>query len=168
MEAGDCTASNCKEHEGPNGFAGIVQVLQSQLYHRVIGGVVDGTDNGAAADTERHNDKADAENGIEFANEFIDGEQCCQEEIDEHHNDPELFVECRRGHIGNQTSGTDHKYDADHHEQNNRENAHDLFHTVAKVFAGDLRNRGTVIADREHTRKIIVYAAGKNSTKDYP
>ena len=171
VEAGDGAAGHGDEHEAPDGSSGgvhVVEVGPDLRNHKL------GLGDDAEAHAHSHDDKADAEDGVNLTDDLIDGDKGCDEVVDQNDNEPE-----QRGgenaavaavlEQGDQQSGGAHgKHRAHHDQQHHGEHTHDVLHHGAQVLAGNLGNGGAVVALAHHAGEVVVDAAGKDGAEGNP
>ena len=131
VEAGDRAAGNRDEHKAPDGRARRVHAAE------VIPDLRDdisrvGED--AKDDTDGHDNQADAEHGVDLADDRIDGDKGRDEVVGQNDDQPEQ----QRGHhagctalaaqLNDQTGRADGKHGAHHDQQHNREHTHHVLH----------------------------------------
>ena len=171
VEAGDGAAGHSDEHEGPNG--GPIGMHVGKVVPDFRDHIV-GIGEHTKAHAHGHDDQADAEEGIDLADDLIDGNKGCDEIVDQDQNQPKQLVGQNVGETGvgeqqlDQTGGTNGKHGAHHDQQHHAEHTHDVLHAVAKIDAGDLGNRSAVVALRQHAGEIVVYAAGEDGAEGDP
>ena len=171
VEARDSAAGHRDEHETPDGLAGGLHVVEvgPQLGDDVVG-----VGHDAEADAHRHDDQADAEDGVNFADDLVDGQEGGDEVVGQNDPQPELGAGDNAGEAAvleqgdDQAGGTDCKDGADHDQQHDAEYAHDVLHAVAEVDAADLRDGSAVVTLGQHTREIVVDAAGEDGAEGDP
>ena len=130
MEAGQRAAGNGDEHQREDGQA--LGVLVGPL-----GGIVEfrAADEHHHGDAHGHEDQDGPENGVEAADDLVDGHNGRQEVIGEDHADPEGEVQGGGGQLGQQGGRGGHEDHAHQDEQHHGEDAHDLFGGAAQVVA---------------------------------
>ena len=131
METGDSTAGNGDEHEAPDGSARRMHAAKVIPDLRDgVGGI--GED--AEDDTDGHDDQADAKDGVDLANDGINGDKGCNKVVHQNNDEPE---QQRGEHAGSaalaaqlhdQAGGAHREHGAHHDEQHHREHAHDVLH----------------------------------------
>ena len=90
------------------------QVFEGQLHHWP-GGIMEHC---GAADAEGHDDQADAEEGVQLADDLVDGEHGCQEVVDQNDDGPESDAEGAWRQQGQKAGRPYHEDDADTQQQN--------------------------------------------------
>ena len=85
MEAGDRAAGDRDEHEAPD--RGALRMHVGEVTPDLRNGVALGED--AQSNAERHDDQADAEEGINLADDLVNGQEGCDEVVDQDQNQPE-------------------------------------------------------------------------------
>ena len=168
MEAGNSAASHGDEHEAPDGSALRMHVIEVAPD---LGDLVAlGEDTQAYADG--HDDQADAEDGVDLADQLVDGQEGGDEVVDQDQDQPEHLAAQNAGGIGaqqlQQASGANSKHGADHDQQNHGEHTHYVLHGLAQVDAGDFGDGDAVIPLGQHTGEIVVDAAGKDGAEGDP
>ena len=169
MEAGDGPAGHGDEHEAPDGGAGGVHVVQviPQLGDDVVG-----VGNHAEGHAHGHNDQADAEHGVDLADDLVHRDEGGDEVVDQDENEPEHLVgQDAAGVLAQQLeqAGGAHGKDGAHHdEQHHAEHPHDVLHAAAQVDTGDLRDGRTLVTLREHPGEVVVDAAGEDGAEGDP
>ena len=170
MEAGDSAAGDGDEHEGPDrGSLGVhVGEVGKDLGDAAV-------DDGAESNADSHDDQADAEQGVNFADDLVNGDEGRDEVVDQDDREPEGGLEddtaldaavLEQG--DKQAGGADGEDGADHDQQDDGEDAHDVLHRAAEVDAGDLGDGGAVVALGQHAGKVVMNSAGENSTEGDP
>ncbi|CCY05958.1 unknown [Eggerthella sp. CAG:1427] len=171
MEAGDSTAGHGDEHEAPHG--GSAGMHGAEVVPQLGNGVLR-LDKDTDDHAHRHNDQADTKQGINLADDLVDGQEGGDEVIDQHDNQPE-----QRG--GDDTVGAavleqgddqagraNSKHRTHHNQQHHAEHTHDVLHEAAQIDAGDLGDGGTVVALAHHTGEIVVDAASEDGAEGDP
>ena len=119
-----------------------------------------------------HDDQADAEDGVDLADQLVDGQEGGDEVVDQDQDQPEHLAAQNAGGIGaqqlQQTGGADCEDGTDHNQQHHGEHTHYVLHGLAQVDAGDLGDGDAVIPLGQHTGEIVVDAAGKDRTEGDP
>ena len=171
VETGNCTAGHGDEHEAPN--RGARRMHTTKVIPDLRDGI-SGVGEDAKDDADGHDDQADAEHGVDLADDGVNGNKGCDEVIDQNDDQPE---QGRGHHTGqtavlaqghDQTGRADRKHGTDHDQQHDREHTHDVLHHGAKVFAGDLCDGAAVVALTHHTGEVIVDAACKDGAEGDP
>ena len=131
MEAGDRAAGNRDEHKAPDGRARRVHAAE------VIPDLRDGigrVGEDAKDDTDGHDDQADAEHGVDLADDRIDGDKGRNEVVGQNDDQPEQQRSHHAGYaalaaqLNDQTGRADGEHSAHHDQQHNREHAHHVLH----------------------------------------
>ena len=170
MEAGDRTAGNGDEHEAPDRSALRVEV--GEVVPDLGDLIALGEDTKTHA--ERHDDEADTEHGVDLTDNLVDGQERCDEVVDQDQNQPEELAgeDTGAAAVGAQqldeAGGADSEHGADHHEQHHAEHAHDVLHCAAEVDTGDLGDGSAFVTLAHHTGEIVVNRTGKNRTEGDP
>ena len=170
MEAGDRAAGDGDEHEAPDRSALRVEV--GEVVPDLGDLIALGEDTQSHA--ERHNDQADTEQGVNLTDDLVDGQERCDEVVDQDQDQPEQLAGHNAGAaaVGEQqldeAGGADSEHGADHHEQHHAEHAHDVLHCAAEVDTGDLGDGSAFVTLAHHTGEIVVNRTGKNRTKGDP
>jgi len=105
----------------------------------------------AEAYAQGHNQQRGTEEGIETADEGVDGQQCGQHAIEEDEGEPQPFPRGEVhapdavGHRGEQAGGGGDEDSADQDEQHDTEHAHSLTGGRAQLIADHLGQRGSVL-----------------------
>ena len=115
-----------------------------------------------------HDAKDGAKNGIEIADNLVDGHDCGNKVIGKDHADPECEVHIGWREFCKQARGRGDKDHADQDEQDNREDAHDLLEGVAKVVADNGGHVGALVANGKHPGHIVMHRAGKDAADNDP
>ena len=131
-------------------------------------------DKDADGNAHSHDDQADAEQGIDFADDLIDRQECGDKVVHQHENQPEQggsdnaggAAVFEQGH--DEAGGADSEHGAHHDKQHHAEHAHDVLHEAAQINAGDLRDRGTAVALTHHAGEVIVNTAGEDGAERNP
>ena len=121
-----------------------------------------------AADAEGHDDQADAEEGVQLADDLVDGEHGCQEVVDQNDDGPESDAEGAWRQQGQKAGRPYHEDDADTQQQNDGKDAHQGFHERSQINSDDFGNAGAVVALRKHAAQIIVDCPGEDGAKYDP
>ena len=170
MEAGDRAAGDGDEHKAPDRSGLRVEV--SEVVPD-LGDLV-----ALGEDTERHaechDDEADAEQGVDLTNDLVDGQERCDEVVDQDQNQPEELAGKDAGAAAlgaqqlDEAGGADSEHGADHHEQHHAEHAHDVLHCAAEVDTGDLGDGSAFITLAHHTGEVVMDCTGKDGTEGDP
>ena len=165
MEAGDGAAGDGDEHEGPDGSAGgmLVAEVLPQLRHHIVAGEEHG-----AGNAQSHDDQADAEDGVQLADDLVDGNEGGDHIVDHDDPQPEGGVQMLGGQHGQQTGGAGGEDDTAHDQQDHGEHTHDLAHTVAQVVAGQLGDGSAAVAHGQHTAEVVMDSTGEDTAEDDP
>ena len=125
-------------------------------------------------DAHRHDDEADTEDGIDLADDLVDGEEGGDEVVHQDDDEPEkgggdeagvaAFLE----ELHDEAGGAHGEDSAHHHQQHHAENAHDVLHGAAQIDAGDLGDRGAVVTDAHHAGEVVMHRAGKDGAEGDP
>ena len=95
---------------------------------------VGGIGEDAEDDTDGHDDQADAKDGVDLANDGINGDKGCNKVVHQNDDEPE---QQRGEHAGSaaltaqlhdQACGTHREHSTHHDEQHHREHTHDVLH----------------------------------------
>ena len=175
METGNGPASDGDEHHRENGFGALAGHFRyvhvghafPDFRHGTRGGET-GMVNQAAHDAEGHEKQADAEDGVNPADQLVDGKQGRQQEIDEDDGAPERDVEAFGGQVGQKPGGTGHEDRAAHDHEQDADDAAELFHAFPQVFAGDFRDVPAIVADGKHAGHVVVDGSPENAADDNP
>ena len=139
-----------------------------------LGDLVGGVGHDAKAHTHGHDDEADAEDGVDLADDLVDGQEGGDEVVGQDDPQPELGVGDDAAEAAvleqgdDQAGGADRKDGAHHDQQHDAEHAHDVLHPVAEVDAAHLRDGRAVIPLRQHAGEIVVDAAGEDGAEGDP
>ena len=89
VETRDRAAGHRDEHKAPDGLAGGLHVVEvgPQLRNYIVG-----IDKDADADAHSHDDQADAKDGVDFADDLIDGQEGGDEVVSQDDPQPDLGV----------------------------------------------------------------------------
>ena len=171
MEAGNGAAGHSDEHEGPDSLSGGMHIGE-------VGPDLGDHKLGLGEDTHRdahsHDDQADAEQGIDLADDLVNRDESRHEVVHQDDHQPEQGGGHQAGGAvvleqgDDQAGGTHGKHGAHHDQQDHGENAHDVLHDLAQIDAADLGDGSAVVALRQHTGKIVVDAAGKDGAEGDP
>ena len=170
MEAGDRAAGDGDEHEAPDRSALRVEV--GEVVPDLGDLIALGEDTQSHA--ERHNDQADTEQGVDLTDDLVDGQERCDEVVDQDQDQPEQLAGHNAGAAAvgeqqlDQTGRADRKDRTDHDEQHHAEHAHDVLHRAAEVDTGDLGDGSAFVTLAHHTGEIVVDRTGKNRTEGDP
>ena len=171
VEAGDSAAGDGDEHKAPD--RGAARMHGTEVIPDLGDGVLrlDKDTNGHA---NGHDDQADTEQGVNLADDLVDGDKGGDEIIRQHNNQPEQRCRDDTGRTGvleqryDQARRADSKHGADHDQQHHAEHTHHVLHEAAEVDAGDLGDGSAVVALAHHAGEIIVHTAGENRTEGNP
>ena len=129
MESGDRAAGNRDKHERPDRQPFRMQILQGDF-----GDLIAAKDN-TAQYADRHHDQDHAERGIQFPDQFVDRQQCCQHIVQQDHNNPQVFVQEPRRQARDQRRRTVDKDRTAKDQQEHGENPHDPSGSLPQVHA---------------------------------
>ena len=139
-----------------------------------LGNGVGGVGKNADGHADCHDDQADAEQGIDLADDLINGKERRDEIVEQNDDQPEQ----RRGNDArmaalleqrhDQAGGADGKHGADHDQKNDAEHAHDVLHRAAEVNAGDLGDGRAFVTLAHHTGEIVVDRTGEDGAEGDP
>ena len=170
MAWGDSAAGNGDEHEGPDG--GSLGVHVGEVGEDF--GDLLAAGQGAEADADSHDDQADAEHGVDLADDLVDGDEGRGEVVGDDDGEPEDLVgqDAAQAAVGgqgdDQTGGADCEHGADHDQQDDGEDAHDVLHRGSEVDAGDLGDGGAVVALGQHAGEVVMHSTGKHGAEGDP
>ena len=121
-----------------------------------------------------HDDQADAEHGVDLADDGINGDKGCDEVVDQDDDQPEQGGGQHTGHTavlaqGNDQAGrADCEHGTNHDQQHDREHTHDVLHDRSEVLAGDLSDGSTLVALAHHTGEVVMHATCKDGAEGDP
>ncbi len=162
VEAADCAAGQGDEKKGPDGLVAGVEVNREiKVWQHGVA-----AEHKCYCEGYGHNQKQCAEYGVEFTDEFINGQDGCEEVVTEDagHEDSGLYA----GESGQQLCGGEYEYNTDQHEQYEREHTHYLTSRHAEVFTDQFGNGCAVVADGEHAAEIVMYCSGEDTADNNP
>ncbi len=162
VETADCAAGQGDEKKGPDGFVAGVEV-----YSEIKVG-----QHGVAAEHKcycegyGHNQQQCAEYGVEFTDEFINGQDGCEKVVTEDagYEDSGFYS----GQAGEQLCRCEHEYNTNQHEQYKCEDAHYLTGSHTEVFTDQFGYGCTIVADGKHTAEVVMYSSGKDTADNDP
>ena len=116
-----------------------------------------------------HKQQSYSEQRIYTADEFIDGEQSCNDVITQDNQGPDEYVIRRTVtcNISQDESRTVHEYRA-HHKQQHGGKEQDKQPAALDLGTYYLGIRGSSLTDGKHTRKIVVDSTRKDTAQHYP
>ena len=116
-----------------------------------------------------HEQQGCGEDGIEFADDLVDGHEGGDQVVDENdaHPDHECGIRAA-GEVTQDDGRAVDEYGADKHQQQDREEQHHRAGPFAKVEADDLRQSGTSVANGQHPGEIVVDGPGENAAEYDP
>ena len=170
METGDSAAGHGDEHEAPDGGAlgmHVGEVVPDLGDHIALGEDADGH-------AHSHDDQADAEDGIDLADDLIDGQEGGDEVVDQDQHQPEQLAGEDAGAVAvgeqqlDQTCRAHGEHGAHHDQQDHAEHAHHVLHGAAQIDAGNLRDGSALVALAEHAGEVIVDSACENGAEGDP
>ena len=130
---------------------------------------------GADAHADGHDDQADAKDGIQFADDFVNGQEGGDEEVDEDDGQPEVLVgqdasaaAIAAAQVSQQAGRADGEHNAHHEQQHGGEHTHNLLHDVAHVHTGQLRNAEALVTHGHEAGSEVMNTAGENGTEGDP
>ena len=148
MEARNGSASYGNKHKRPNGTlrCARVQIGKREFHQRARSRICQRSDRNA----DGHKNKEYAEDRVKARYNLIDGKQRCKKIVNKYNDGPYFYVEPFGGEQGQKAGGPHHKYDADHHKQDDSEYAHNVLHRGAQIFSGNFGDTCAVVAHRQH------------------
>ena len=112
-----------------------------------------------------HEQHGKGEDGIELADNLVDGQHRGDDIIAEDDENPQGGG----APDGMQYLGrTIHKHDAHHDQQEDGENQHHLLRGIAQIFAYQFGQSGTLVAQGEHTAQVVVGGSGEDTAEHNP
>ena len=118
--------------------------------------------------TYRHEQQCDSKQRIDLTDNLIHRQQCSQNIIKEHHDNPESHIQRIRGELSQQSRRTSHKNSTDQNHQNHRETTHNLLGCQSQIASDYFRKAFSAMSQRQHTRQIVVNSTGKYTTQHNP
>ena len=121
-----------------------------------------------------HDDQADAEHGVDLADDGINGDKGCDEVVHQNDDQPEQGGGQHTGHTavlaqGNDQAGrADCEHGTNHDQQHDREHTHDVLHDRSEVTAGDLSDGCAIVALAHHTGEVVMHTACKDGAEGDP
>ncbi len=121
-----------------------------------------------AHDAHGHEEESEAEERVEVADQFVDGEEGGQDVIEEDAGCPERGVEVLRGE-GAEEVGRSADEDGDHHhEEHACEDAHHDLDLLAELRTDDFGERFAAEPQGDHARHEVVDGSGEDSAEHNP
>ena len=122
----------------------------------------------AAQHAEGHDNQDDAEDGIQLADQLVDGKQRRQHIIDQDDRDPELLIQGRGGQPRDQRRRAVDEYRSRQDQKHDGEHAHHPFGRAAQIDAGELGDGIAPVAAGDHAGHIIVHRAAQDRAEYDP
>ena len=171
MEAGDGAAGDHDEEAWPDGqLLGMLGLEERVEVHRGQHLVALGEE--GRDEAEGHEDEQGAEEGVDAADERVDGQHRGAHVVgeDDAGPAPERDVADDRGILdaGEQAGGTGGEDGADHDEQDEAEDHGEGHDEVAEVAGDDFGVGGSPVAQADHAGDEVVHSAGEDGAEDDP
>ena len=122
-----------------------------------------------------HKQQGECEQGVNLSDNLIDRHHRGNDIIHEDDNNPECTVtqypdawHTAQAQFLQQQSRTVHKHGSYHHQQENRENQHNLLWGITQVFSNNLRQVSATVTNTQHTAQIVVRSTCKDTSEDNP
>ena len=112
-----------------------------------------------------HEEHGESEDGVELADNLVDGQQGGDDVVGEDEAHPTY---CGPAEVFEHEGGAIDEDDADHHEQEDGEDEHHALGGGAQVGAYELGEVGAIVAYGEHAGEIVVDGAGEDAAEDNP
>ena len=168
METRNGTTGNSDEHQRPDWFftSCRIKVCKRNFHHRAFARM----NHCRNCNADCHKNQTDTENRIKASNNFINRKQCCKEIINKNDYCPGFYIKERitSSQLCKKSSRSYHKYNTNHYKQYQTKNTHDILHCLAHVLTSNFCNTCTVIANRKHSRHIVMNTTGQNCTEYNP
>ena len=165
MEAGNSAAGDNDEEAGPDTQSLGMRAVEEAVHgHMGQDRVALGKESHGQADG--HEDEQGCEERIDAANENVNGKNCGTDIVNEDNGRP--GHERQRRDRGQQRGGTGGKDSADHDQQNQGKNDHELADAFAEVAADDFRIGCAAVTQGHHAGDEVVHGARENAAKNYP
>ena len=113
----------------------------------------------------RHKQQRESEQRIHLTDDLIDRQHRRDDIIAENDNHPHDGLTT---HAMQDLGRRIHKHRTYHHQQQYGEHEHHALGGLAQIAADELRQSGSPMTHREHTRQIVVRGAGKDTAEDDP
>ncbi len=123
-------------------------------------------DNQTDDKADRHEDQQGAEDGVEAADDLVDGDYGREDVVGKNRHDP--VDQIGGGEVGEQPRRAQHEHHADQHQQHHGEQVHEVFGGIAQMLTDDGRYRGTSGAHRQHAGEVVVNRTGEDAAEDDP
>ncbi len=162
VEAGHSTTGDGDEEQRPERQLGRVQVGE---VHPCVVEALAGDDE-ADDEADRHEYQQCAEDGVEAADDLVDGHYGRQDVVGEDGHDP--VDQIGGGQVGQQARRAQHENHAHQHQQDYGEQVHEVLGGVAQVLTDHGRHRGALGAYRQHAGEVVVYRTGEDAAKHDP
>ena len=162
VETADCAAGQGDEKKGPDGF-----ITGVEVYSEIkVGQHFVTAEHECDSKGYGHDQQQCAEQGVEFTDEFIDGQNGSEEVVTEDagYEDSGLYA----GQSGEQLCGSEYEYNTDQHKQYECENTHQLTCGHAEVFTDQFGYGCAVVADGKHTAEVVMDCSGEDATDNDP
>ena len=95
-------------------------------------------------------------------------QQCSQNIIRKHNDNPERSIQTFRRQFRQQSRRTGHKNRTDQNHQDNGETSHYLFRRKSQIASDNFRQTLALMTQGKHSGKIIVHRPGKNTSQHNP
>ncbi len=131
-------------------------------------GVVEAFAGGDQANDEadRHEDQQGAEDGIEAADDLVDGDYGREDVVGKDCHNP--VDQIGGGEVGEQPCRAQHKYHAHQHQQHHGKQVHEVLGGGAQMLTDHGWHRGPLGAHRQHAGEVVMYRTGEDAAKDDP
>ena len=114
-----------------------------------------------------HGHQRHAEDRVDAADDLVDGQQRGDKVVDQDDPDPCGTGDARRDLV-KQLRGAEHEDRTHQHEQQHREDTHELAHAAAEIAPDNLGNAQSVVAYEHHARKIVVHGPHEDAAEGDP
>ena len=115
-----------------------------------------------------HKQQRQGENGINLADNLVDGQHRGQHIIKEDHHNPKSGVQHLGRQIGQQARRPCHKDGTHQHHQNDRKHAHHLLGGHTQVAADKFGKALAIMTHGEHTGQIVMHGSRKDASQHNP
>ena len=162
METGDGTTGDGDEQQRPERQIRRVQVGE------VHPGVVEALagDDEADDEADRHEDQQRTEDGVEAADDLVDGDDGREDVVGEDGRNP--VDQIGGGEVGEQARRAQDEDHAHQHQEHHGKEVHEVLGGGAQVLTDHGRHRGAPGAYRQHAGEIVVDRTGEDAAKDDP
>ena len=166
METGNCTTGNTHKHyRKDRKFTRLrVRILQSVPQFRQSGMIHIKHDENPHS----HKQQGNCKQRIYLTYNLIYRQQCSQNIIRKHNDNPERSIQTFRRQLRQQSRRTGHKNRTDQNHQDNGETSHYLFRRKSQIASDNFRQTLALMTQGKHSGKIIVHRPGKNTSQHNP